>query len=174
MKLGILLASAAIAMAQNNVLGILSLPEVFGPPGFCEPFVPSELTLYSAPKPGRSIGSIRVVTPLKFLPDGGCEGTNVKVYRRGVKTPFELPVREYTYEYSGAIVVDQRDRWFKLRLADGFAWLRASEQAEYHSLDRLLEDLPYVEESAGGVFFPSPGAIAEGFPSPAEAGRSAS
>lgn len=82
MKLGILgsclLASAAMALAQNNVLGILSLPEVFGPSD-CQPYNPSELKLYPAPKIGRSIGAIRAGTYLKLHAEGGCEGPKVNV-----------------------------------------------------------------------------------------------
>lgn len=58
--------------------------------------------------------------------------------------------------------MEQRGPWFRVRLAGGSAFLRASEQAEFHSLERLFENsLTYVEETGGGQFFPTPGASSE-------------
>jgi hypothetical protein len=71
----------------------------------------------------------------------------------------ELPTREYAYEAPGAIVLQRRGRWFKVRLSGGAAWLHASDAAEYLPLERLLKKgLTYVTDAFGGRLAPSPGA----------------
>ena len=65
--------------AQDRVIGLLSLPDVFGA-GPCERFVPREVALYSAPDTLRQVGSIRVDRHWTFPLDGGCEGLKVGVH----------------------------------------------------------------------------------------------
>ena len=99
------------ALAQERVLGLLSLPEVFGPRQ-CAPFEPS------TDRPARSaerrppIAFIRVDQNWSFAPHGGCEGLEVSVHQGSQH--HDLPTREYDYEMPGAIVVEHRDGWFKV------------------------------------------------------------
>jgi hypothetical protein len=147
----------AAADAEDRVIGLLSLPEVFGT-GPCERFTPREIALHAAPG-SRKVGAIRVDTPWTFAANGGCEGLLVRVHMTTPDVAHDLPTREYAYEAPGAIVLQRRERWFKVRLSGGAAWLRASDQAEYFPLERLLiKSLTYVTEAFEGRLAPSPGA----------------
>ena len=126
------------ATGRERLAGLLSLPEVFGD-GPCDRFVAEDVPLYASPE-APSAGAIRVVTPWTFPPEGGCQGLEVHARRSEAETPLPLPVEEFEYESVGAIVLEQRGRWFRVRLADGSAWLRATERDRFHPLERLLKD----------------------------------
>jgi hypothetical protein len=143
---------------QDKLLGLLALPEVFGA-GPCDKFVPAEIALYAAPDSGTIVGSIRVDRYWTFHDVGGCEGLAVNVHRSDGQGARELPVKEHAYEDPGAVVLEQRGRWFKVRLADGTAWLQASPRAEYLSLERLLEHgLTYLTDHWDGRLAKGPDA----------------
>jgi hypothetical protein len=153
----LVLACAPAAWAQDQVLGLLSLPEVFGS-GACDKFTPAEITLYAAPDSEPAVGSIRVDQYWTFYAAGGCEGLMVNVHRAGTGGVGELPTREYEYEAPAAIVLQRRGSWFKIRLVDGAAWLMASQRDEYFPLERLLTDgLTYLTDASDGVLASSPG-----------------
>ena len=134
---------AASAFAQEKVLGLLSLPEVFGSRE-CAPFEPRAITLHSSATDGSLVGSIEVDQNWSFAPHGGCEGLEVRVHRGAQKD--ELPTREYDYEMPGVIVLDQRDGWFKIRLHQGSAWLKASVVDRFMPLSDLFEEFTGVTE----------------------------
>ena len=68
-----------------------------------------------------------------------CSVVVLNVHRRADGSVRELPTEEYEEEHPGAaIVVEARGAWFKLRLNDGAAWLKASDRDEYFPLDELL------------------------------------
>jgi hypothetical protein len=141
---------------QDKLVGLLTLPEVFGA-GACDKFTPAEIPLYAAPDSGTLVGSIRVDQYWTFHDVGGCEGLTVNVHRSDRRGVRELPVKEHAYEDPGAVVLEQRGRWFKVRLADGAAWLHASPRAEYLSLERLLEDgLTYLTDHWDGRLAKAP------------------
>ena len=78
----VLLMVSGPAFAADRVIGLLSLPEVFG--DFpCDEFAPEEITLYRAPDSNETVGWIRVETYWTFHAIGGCEGLRVSVYRPG-------------------------------------------------------------------------------------------
>jgi hypothetical protein len=133
----LLLLTSAQAAAQDRVLGLLSLPHVFGPRQ-CVPFEPEEIALHASPNDGRAVAVIRVDRPNSFAPHGGCDGLAVSV-RAGEQT-HELPTREYDYEMPAAIVVEHRDGWFKIKLHDRSAWLKASLQDHFMPLSDLFEE----------------------------------
>jgi hypothetical protein len=142
------------AHAQERIIGLLSLPEVFGN-DVCDRFTPSEVPLHATPGSTPHIGSIRVDRYWTFQSDLSCEGLRVGVHRTGTDRVGELPTREFGYEVPGAIVVDARalgrDRWFKVRLDTGSAWLRASERDTYYPLEMLISsELAYVTEAFRG------------------------
>lgn len=150
-----LLAVAQPAPGADRIVGLLSLPEVFGD-GPCEKFTPEAITLYATPESRRVVGSIRVDRNWK-LPE--CEGLTVNVHRSGIQPIREFPTREYAYEAQAAIVLQQRGRWFKVRLGDGAAWLRASGRDEYFPLERLITDgLTYLTPASDGRLRSSAGA----------------
>ncbi len=107
------LAIAASAVAQPRVLGLLSLPEVFGP-RLCSPFEPGVVALHAAPNDGKAFAFVRVDRNWSFAPHGGCEGLEVSVHQGERRQ--ELPVLEYDYEMAGAIVLEHRDGWFRMRV----------------------------------------------------------
>jgi hypothetical protein len=137
----LLLACAAPANAQDRIIGILSLPEVFGDSP-CQRFVPREIALYGVPVQERPVGAIRVDRNWKFPGDGGCEGLEVGVHLTDPVTHNKLPTEEYDYEAPGAVVLEQRGDWFRVRLSDGSAWLRASGKSEFYPLQRLFTNSP--------------------------------
>ena len=100
-----------------------ALPEVFGG-GPCAAFEPQEIALHAAPADGKPIASIRVDKNWSFAPHGGCDGLEVSVHRGAAKE--ELPTREFDYEMPGAIALDRRDGWIKIRLHDGAGWFKPS------------------------------------------------
>ncbi len=158
--LSLVLSTAAAAQRAEPVIGLLTLPEVFGD-GPCGDFVPQNITLYAAPGSHDVVGAIRVnkspdVEKSANL-EGPCAGQIVTVQRRSAAaTP--LPTKEHAYEAPAAIVLEQRGGWFKIRLSDGAAWLRASPRDEYHPLERLLEDgLTHLTEAWDVHLNASPG-----------------
>ena len=165
--LSLTLALAAPTQASQPIIGLLTLPEVFGEFP-CDRFTPQEVRLYPAPDSSASIGAIRVERNSAFPPGGGCEGLRVAVHRQGTIEALPLPTLEYGYETPAAIVLRQRGRWFEVRLSDGAAWVHASGRDEYLPLRQLLaEGLTYLTGAWDGRLGASPGAPAS---APAERG----
>lgn len=131
------LVIAAPAAAQDRVAGLLSLPEVFGP-RLCAPFEPGEIALHASPADGRPIAFIRVDRTWSFAPHGGCEGLEVSVHQG--ERRLELPTREYDYEMPGAIVLEHRDGWFRIKFGDRPGWLKPSAAAHFMPLADLYEE----------------------------------
>lgn len=130
-------AVALPAQAQDRVIGLLALPEVFGA-RMCAPFEPGQIALHAAPNDGKAIAFIRVDQNWSFAPHGGCEGLKVSVHEGSARR--ELPTREFDYEMPGAIVLEQRDKWFRVRLASGSAWVEASPADRFMPLSELFEE----------------------------------
>jgi hypothetical protein len=153
-----LLAWTTTAQAADQVIGLLTLPEVFGR-GPCDEFTPREVLFYPAPESAEPAGSIRVDRYWTFPAGGGCEGLTVNVHRRGAAPVGALPTEEYEYEAPAAIALQQHDRWFKIRLPDGAEWVHASERDRFVSLRELLEDneTTHRTESWDGRLAPEPG-----------------
>lgn len=118
--------------AQDRVIGLLTLPEVFGGEG-CPPFEPRPVPLYAEPSTKREIAAIRVE---RLAPGGGCDGLVVRVHRGSARA--ELPTREYSYEAPAAIVVDERRGWLKIRLSDGAAWVAPARNHQFLPLAELF------------------------------------
>ena len=137
------------------VIGLLTLPDVFGS-GPCDRFEPKEIGLFAAPDSSRIVGTIRVDKYWTFLDQFSCEGLEVRVHRPngGVS---ELPFEEHEYEDPATIVLERRDRLFRVRLSDGSAWLRASDSAEYLPLPELLQRAEaHLTDSWDGAIFVEP------------------
>jgi len=156
--LALFLAAAPSAQAPERIMGLLALPEVFGNAP-CDKFQPEEVALYAAPESGRPVGRIRTDGAWTFNPVGGCTGSpDVNVYHADTGGVATLPSREYAYEAPAAIVLEQRDRWFRVRLAEGSAWIRASQRDEYFPLEKLLADgLTHLTAAWDGRLARSPG-----------------
>ena len=167
----LVLASSSVAHAQDRVIGLLTLPEVFGA-GPCDRFTPLDVPLYAEAEGKTGVGSIRVATPWTFPADGGCAGLMVHVYANG-RSLGDLPAAEYDYEAPAAIVVGQRGRSFNVRIPGGTAWVRASNRDEFRSLQQLLQDgLAYVTDAASGELLAVPGDAGNALPPRVRPGRS--
>jgi len=125
------------------VIGLLSIPEVFGS-SECAPFEPRAVMLHSNATDGNIVGSIEVDQNWSFAPHGGCEGLEVRVHKGTQKE--DLPTREYDYEMPAAIVLDQKDGWFKVRLHQGSGWVKASVVDRFMPLSDLFEEFTGVTE----------------------------
>jgi hypothetical protein len=156
-----LLASATSAQAQDRVLGLLSLPEVYGS-RMCAPFEPGQVALHATPGDGKPIGFIRVDQNWSFAPHGGCDGLKVSVHDGATRR--DLPTLEFDYEMPGAIVLEQRERWFKVRLSSGSAWVEGSASDRFMPLAELFEEfvgVTAITQAFSGQLVTAPGRAAD-------------
>lgn len=107
-------APLPLEAAQERVVGLLTIPELFGHES-CEKFVPAEVPLYRAPESER-VGFIRVKDKEGTPPECWLPAT---VHLQGDSRVSRMATREYAYEAAAAIVLEQRGRWFKVRLPEG-------------------------------------------------------
>jgi hypothetical protein len=143
------------ALAQERIIGLLALPEVFGR-GACIPFTPRPVELRATPR-GPVVGTLLVVKPWTEN-NGSCEALDVGVRAPGADTVQPLPTREYSYEEPGAVVLERRGTWFRVGLNVGSAWLEASAQDTFYSLERLFENsLTHLTAAWNGQVSASPG-----------------
>lgn len=141
----------------GRIVGLLELRQVFGS-GPCDRFKPEEVPLFSTPGGADPVAVLRVDRYWTFLSDLSCEGLIVRVHPHGSGKPAELPTEEFAYEAPAAIVYEQRDRWFRIRLQDGSAWVRITDPARFHPLaDRLTRGLSSVTEAWDGRLAAIPG-----------------
>ncbi|HEX6163748.1 MAG TPA: hypothetical protein VFZ31_10300 [Vicinamibacterales bacterium] len=147
---GAALLTALPALAQDRTIGLLSLPEVFGPRQ-CAPFEPQQVALHASPNDGSPFAFIRVDQNWSFAPHGGCEGLEVSVHQGQQRG--KLPTLEFDYEMPGAVVVEHRDGWFRIRLDDRTAWVKASLAGRFMALGDLYEEfvgVTTISESFSG------------------------
>lgn len=143
--------------APDRVIGLLTLPEVFGN-GPCDRFAPREVPLFARPGAREAVAYIRTDRHWSFPAEGGCEGLTVRVHWRRGGPAADLPTAEFAYESPAAIVLEQRGDWFRLRLAEGSAWARPAAHGEYLPLARLFEDrAAHFTESWDGRIWKTPG-----------------
>jgi len=135
--IAILSITVSPASAAERIIGLVSIPEVFGA-GACAAFEPQDVPLHAVPADGKPIAVIRVDQNWSFAPHGGCEGLKVTVHRGSAKE--DLPTREFDYEAPGAIVLERRAGWVKIRLHDGVAWFKLSPVDRFMPLSDLYEE----------------------------------
>ena len=133
--------AASPAGAQDRVIGLLTLPEVFSPE--CAPFTPLPVTIYDQPS-GAAAGTIEAGGPTAA--SDGCREVSV---RQGQRRR-ELPTREYTYEAPAAVVLEQRNGWFRIRLSDGSAWIAPSPRHKFHDLAMLFKEGESITATTAG------------------------
>jgi hypothetical protein len=125
----------------------LALPEIFGSRQ-CAPFEPGEVALHASPNDARAIAFIRVDRNWSFAPHGGCDGLEVSIHRG--EQHEDLPTLEYDYEMPAAIVLEHRGGWFKIRLKDKPAWIKASVVDHFMPLSELFEEFVGVTSISEG------------------------
>lgn len=151
----ICLSIATSAPAQDRVLGILTLPEVFGTKD-CDKFTPEEVPLYSDRGGGQAIGAIRVDHPWDFPAIGGCVGLVVNTRVRGEIVA--LDTGSTGTKSAGALVTERHEQWYKVRAGARGVWLQASPRDEFHSLERLFSRaLTYFTTEWSGRLVNAPG-----------------
>jgi hypothetical protein len=128
----------AAAQAQDRVIGLLKIPEVFGN-GSCDTFTPVAIAVFAAPGAAHPVGTIEAEDRRAGAGTSKCTGAvDVRVRKTAgsaVREP--LPTDEFSYDERGAIVLAERNDWYRVRLSDGSAWLRPPPAASFHTLDKL-------------------------------------
>lgn len=149
-------SAADVPVRQPGAIGVLALPQLFGHEP-CERFTAQPLPLFAQPDAGEQIGEVRVDTPWTHHPQGGCEGLTVQVHLTGADAQ-PLPTVEYGYEQPGAVVLEQRDGWFRIELQDVAAWARPAAGHTFYSLSQLYANaLTYLTAEWNGQLCAQPG-----------------
>lgn len=154
------LAVSLLQAPSDQVIGLLALPQVFGS-RMCAPFDPLDVPLHTTPDDGARFAAIRVDRNWSFAPHGGCEGLAVSVHREAQREP--LPTLEYDFEMPAAIVLEQRSGWFRVRMQQGSAWIKASISDRFMPLHELFEEfvgMTRIDERFSGPLLDSPGELA--------------
>ena len=69
----------------------------------------------------------------------------------------KLPSLEYDYEEKGPIILEQRKGWYRIKLAEGSGWVKASATNKMLPLESLfLSHTPAFSSSWDGLIFDSP------------------
>lgn len=152
--LSLTIVCPAADVPGGRLIGLLALRQLEGVP--CEQPPRAEIALYASPESAAPIGWIQA--DRHSTSDDDCYRVVLNVHPRLDDRVRELPTEEYEEERpTAAIVVERRDRWFKVRLAEGAAWLHASDRDEYFSLQELLVRRPaYLTEAWDGTLAQSP------------------
>ena len=139
-----------LSQTPERLIGILDLPEIVQ--GGC------------GSAPGRATASV-IGTPSQSGPSGGRrywrEVPNVAcglMIERvgGVKE--EVPTLESGYEIPAAIVFERRGPWFRIRLKDGSAWIRHTDESDFLSYPDMLRDhLAHTMQTWNGTLRATPG-----------------
>lgn len=150
---------SADAQAQSNwdylsktperLIGLLDLPDIVA--GGCGP-APNRATTraYATPsQSGRVVGTIF----WHEVPDVVCDVMIEKA--GGVKE--EVPTLESGYEIPAAIVFERRGQWFRIRLKDGSAWVRHTDQSDFLPYPDVLRKGPHTLQSWDGTLRATPG-----------------
>lgn len=149
--------SGALSAVQpaERLIGLLPLPQTFDPET-CGKDKSNELVLRSAPDTSDTLGSIRVDCQHLIANQFDTAGTLVAT----------VPTREVTYEGLAAIVVEQRNGWFRVRLAKGTAWTQGHADLPFVPFEELvLSELAYLTDAWDGALAPGPGAALVTVPS---------
>jgi hypothetical protein len=157
------------AQAQNNwdylaetperIIGILDLPDIiqFG----CGP-APNRATARlfgTSSQNGPSVGTLY----WHEVPNVECELAIEKA--GGVKE--KVPTLESGYEIPAAIVFERRGQWFRIRLKNGSAWIRHTDEKDFLPYPEVLfENLAHTMQTWNGILRATPGASARIVPLP--------
>jgi hypothetical protein len=170
---GIVLATLALVLALSSppaaqetdyihgLVGLLYIPEVFGTHE-CEEKPRRdgrEVPLYAARNVRQPYGWIRAEL---YIPEGNaddCYYVDAKLHLKGDPRPREFPALLFREgEPLVAIVLEARAPWFKVRLDEGSAWVKASRLDKYVPLeDFIREGQTYMASGWDGRLSAAPG-----------------
>lgn len=138
-----------INVTPERLIGLLDLDDIVQ--GGCGP-APNRATarLFAAPsETGPSVGMLywhevpNVECALMFERTGGVKEV--------------VPTLESGYEIPAAIVFEQRGSWFRIRLAQGSAWIRRIDASDFLPYPEMLkEQLAYVRNEWDGTLRATP------------------
>jgi hypothetical protein len=139
-----------LSKTPERIVGILDLPEIIQ--GGCGP-APSRATarLFATPSQNRpSIGTLY----WHEVPNIVCKLMIEKA--GGVKE--EVPALESGYEIPAVIVFERRGQWFRIRLNDGSAWIRHTDETDFLPYPEVLRDnLASTMQNWDGTLRATPG-----------------
>jgi len=152
----LLILNVASVIAEEPIIGLLTLPEVLGE-GPCDDFSPEDIPLYSGMDKKLTSGKIKVDKFWTFPALGGCEGLTVNTYMGDGQKGYALLTKEYRYEAPAAIVLETQNDWFKLKTSTGSAWIQKTKQGQYFPLENLIKNkMAYIESTSGIKVFREP------------------
>jgi hypothetical protein len=117
-----------------GLIGILSLPEIFGEYE-CDTKKSGEEWLYSDAACTKKIGKIKVTRDYILGENGGCSDLEVQVHLDSQKeVSMSLPWQQYDYDERGVMVIDKKAKAFKIPLEKGSAWVCPGDKSKFYSL----------------------------------------
>jgi hypothetical protein len=139
-----------LSRTPERLIGLLDLPDIVA--GGCGA-APNRATTRAFATPsqnGRSIGTIYWHEERDVV----CELTIQKA--EGVKEG--VPTLESGYEIPAAVVFERRGRWFRIRLREGSAWIRRTDQKDFLPFPEILrENLAHTMQTWDGTLRATPG-----------------
>ena len=139
-----------LAKTPERLIGILDLPEIIQ--GGCGP-APTRATARAFGAPSQNAPSVGTLY-WHEVPNLECELMIEKA--GGAKE--EVPTLESGYEIPAAIVFERRGQWFRIRLKDGSAWIRHTDEKDFLPYPEVLRDnLAHTMQSWDGTLRATPG-----------------
>jgi hypothetical protein len=139
-----------LSKTPERLIGLLDLPDIvaYG----CGP-APKRATAAAFATPsenGLSVGTVY----WHEVPDVACQLMIEKT--GGVKDG--IPTLESGYEIPAAIVFERRGQWFRIRLKDGSAWIRHTDETDFLAYPEVLrENLASTMQTWDGTLRATPG-----------------
>jgi hypothetical protein len=124
----VFVATLPIAGAEERIIGLLTLPQVFGKER-CTPFTPRQIPLFNSPTAPTPVAYIRVDKDWTFHEDGGCTPVDVRTYQAD-RPAAALPTDLHEGR-PAAIVLARAGEWWRIRTAIGPLWLRPAADSEF-------------------------------------------
>ena len=148
-----LLIGLVLQQPGDRVIGLLELPELFGPQP-CIEYSPETFPVFSSPAETSSRrGVIQVVKPMKLEPNGGCTAPEVASVIDGRMSG--LSTEEIGYEEPAVVVYERSGSWF--RIAAG--WIQVADPMQFTSYSDLIvgdERLPHLTADWDGRLHTEP------------------
>lgn len=133
--------SRSITYKQNNMIGLLELPSIFGiadpngPPGSTLPFNKKIITVYNAPS---------------------MKSTVIKL----IKCPDDLELREHSYEVLSVVTYQEKEGWYLIGIKNNKltrGWICPEDAGKFRPYKELITDsLTYLTDEWDGIIWRTP------------------